>query len=423
MFILGFLLKLIVFILVIGVLVLVHEFGHFIVAKMCGVGVLKFAVGFGPPIVKFKKGDTVYQIGWIPLGGFVRMVGDIPDMITGAQATDEAVRMEDKTEDQIEGESEAARRLFADRSCWFIEKGFWAKSAIVFAGPLFNFVFAFFVASYCGFQYGERVQVDTPVLGEIIKNSPGERAGLKEKDLVKSIDGVAITKWKDLATTIHGANGRTLLLQVEREGKPVELSATPQGVTVGSGPESKKVYFLGISPYVEIVPVTGFSAFRYGWDWISIMTKQTYTGLWGMFRGQVSPNELAGPIFIFQEAGRQVEKGFESLFYFMAIISVSLAVLNLLPIPVLDGGHLLFFLIEALIGPIGIKKKEVAQQIGMLFLLCLMAFALRNDVVRKAQPEQADWDTMHKQHEATNGTQNAPAPAPSTVPQPAPATP
>lgn len=396
---LWFVLKFFVFVLVIGVLVLVHEFGHFIVAKWCGVGVLKFAVGFGPAILRFRRGETIYQIGAIPLGGFVRMIGDIPDMITGPQDTDDAVR----EEEALGEDEELAKTLLADRSRWFIEKSLLAKSAIVAAGPIFNFIFAFFVAAFCGFLYGEEFFVEGPIIGDVIKNSPGEQAGLKTKDEVLKVDGLPVAKWVDFAKSIHDSEGKTLFLEVKRGAETLTLSAKPQSRSL-PGPDGKrtKMFYLGLSPATRHEDRSFVESFGYGYQWVKEKTELTYLGLWEMMAGHASTKDLAGPLFIFQEAGRQAARGLESLFYFMAIISVSLAVLNLLPIPVLDGGHLLFFFLEAIIGPISIRKKEVAQQVGMVLLLCLMVFALKNDVVRKAPAGDPDWNSIVQGDEAAN---------------------
>ena len=419
-------LKFVVFILVIGVLVLVHEFGHFIVAKACGVGVLKFAVGFGPAIFRFRRGETVYQIGAIPLGGFVRMIGDIPDLITGAQATDDAVRqaediakapIREKSKQELEDER-IAEELFADRSRWFIEKGFWAKSAIVAAGPIFNFIFAFFLATLCGILYGQAVLEEKAILGEVVKDSPGEKAGLKVGDEIKSVDGVAIKQWDEFAQSIRESKGKALSLEIQREGTTINLQATPkEKVIPRASSEPVKLYLLGLSPMMKHQDLSFSESIVFGWSWLYDKTYLTYDGLRQMFTGQASPKDLAGPIFIFQEAGRQVAKGFEFLFFFMAIISVSLAVLNLLPIPVLDGGHLLFFTIEAIVGPISVRKKEFAQQLGMLLLLCLMAFALKNDVTRKEQKE-SDWNSMGTESPDSSQPQGKVEPQPAGTPAP-----
>ncbi len=399
-----FIAKVLAPILVLGVLVLVHEFGHFIVAKWCGVGVLKFAVGFGPAICRFRKGETVYQIGIIPLGGFVRMVGDMPDSITGAQPTDEAVRSEEHEEppkipfhEALHPEAEAMLR---DRSRWFVEKGFWPKFAIVFAGPLFNFLLAIAFIFFCYAVYGERIRDNTPTLGAVMIGSPAEKAGLQAGDVVVSIDGKPVTTWEELAGTIHDGNGSPVPLKVKRGSAEIDVTAQPQAKTIsGLTGEKRTVYFLGITPLDTFeyrkVPV-GEAAFNAVLA-VKQNTEAIYLGLWSMIRGHVSADELAGPLYIVQAAGQHAEKGIEDLLYLTAMLSVSLAVLNLLPIPILDGGHLMFFVIEALIGPISIRKKEFAQQLGFVFLLSLMVFAIRNDIFRKspADPKEPQkWENF-----------------------------
>ena len=386
-----FIAKVLAPIVVLGILVLVHEFGHFIVAKWCRVGVLKFAIGFGPAICRFRRGETVYQIGIIPLGGFVRMVGDMPDSLTGPQPTDEVLRTEEGEKpapipfhEQLHPEAEA---MLHDRSRWFIEKGFWPKFAIVFAGPLFNFILAITFIFLCFAIYGERVPDTTPTLGGVMIGSPAQKAGLQEGDIVHSIGGKEVTNWTDMADTIHDGDGSPLPLKVTRGTEELSLSAQPEAkVVTGLTGEKRTVYFLGITP-------TG----KFSYNKVSILdaainavlavkfnTEQIYVGLWSMVRGRVSADELAGPLYIVKAAGQHAEKGLEDLMYLTAMLSVSLAVLNLLPIPILDGGHLMFFIIEALIGPISLRKKEIAQQLGLVFLLSLMVFAIRNDIFRKS---------------------------------------
>lgn len=393
--------------LVLGVLVLVHEFGHFIVAKWCGVGVLKFAIGFGPPLCKFRRGETEYQIGPIPLGGYVRMVGDIPDPITGTQATDNAVRVEEfgvieTVEKEIpfqEQLSPEAQAMIQDRSRWFIEKGFWPKSAIVVAGPVFNLLLTVFLIFACLTVYGERKMETTPRLGSIMLGSPAEQAGLKDGDIVKTIDGKEITTWENLAATIRDGTGAPVKLQVLRDGKEMEFQAQPQPKSTTVNGVAKTSYFLGFlhpGTYTHD-PVPLGQAAKEAVLATAENVMSIYYGIWSIFQGTVSAKELAGPIYIFQAAGQQAEKGLEDLFYFVAILSVSLAVLNLLPIPILDGGHLMFFIIEALLGPISMRKKEVAQQVGFALLLSLMVFAFKNDIFRKSPEESKGpqkWETF-----------------------------
>ncbi len=368
-------------ILVIGLLVFIHELGHFLLAKWCGVGVVKFAVGFGPALVRFRIKETIYQIGIIPLGGFVRMVGDMPDMLTGEQETDDSLRSEEEeSEFEVEDNPHLLRAL-QDRNRWFIEKNYWQRSAIVVAGPFFNFLLCIVLAGMAGFIYGLPMESPPAQIGGILENSPAEKAGLEADDTVLSVDGVAVDSWVSMAKIIHAGTGEPIQLAVQRGQQELSVSATPVEQD-WRGPDGKdiKMYVIGIEPPTEKLGL--LAATKYGVLWTIDKTVLTYQGLWGMMSGQVSANEIAGPIFIFQVTKQQAKAGFKKLLYFTAILSISLAVLNLLPIPILDGGHLLLFTIEALSGPISIRKKEYAQQFGLLLLLGLMIFAVHNDITR-----------------------------------------
>lgn len=368
-------------IFVLGVLIVVHELGHFLVAKWCGVGVLKFAIGFGPAIIRFRYGETTYQVGLIPLGGFVRMVGDMPDSFTGPQPTDAHVRSgESKTEVEEEF-TEAEARIIADKNRWFIHKSLWQRSAIVFAGPLFNFLLAIAVLAFAVFVYGKRVPGNEPIIGIVSPNFPADSAGIQTGDKIVSVNETAVNSWNGLRDLIHFSDGSEVRLVVDRDGEQFAVNVQPKRQDLGVG-DRKEVFIIGIGPEAEIVPAGLFESVELGLSRTLEWTGMTYYGLWGMISGEVSPKDLAGPIFIVKQAGTEAKRGFENLLFFMALLSVSLAVLNLLPIPVLDGGHLLFFLIEAIVGPISIKKKEIAQQVGVVALLLLMAFAVKNDLTR-----------------------------------------
>ncbi|MCB0360352.1 MAG: RIP metalloprotease RseP, partial [Bdellovibrionales bacterium] len=331
------------------------------------------------------------------------MLGDMPDMITGAQATDEAVRDNDdgepgaaKIEVQIDRDlAELDRSLVEDRSRWFLEKGLLARSAIVFAGPLFNFILAAVLVFVSVLFFGEEYAREEAVIGRISSGSPAASAGIEPGDRVLTLDGATVDSWEMLATTIREGSGSPIELTFERNGEEhlVDVQPLPQQVPTAAG-SYRQVFMIGISPeYARRDASLGRAASIAAlWTWRA--TERTVVGLWGLVSGAVSPKELAGPLFILSEANRQAERGLEDLLSFMAVLSISLAVLNLLPVPVLDGGHLLFFLIEALLGPISIRKREFAQQIGVVLLLCLMIFAVYNDIFRDRQSiDQAlDWE-------------------------------
>ena len=376
-----------VFTILIGILVAVHEFGHFIVAKWCNVGVIKFSLGFGPAIWKKQYGETIYQVSCVPLGGFVRLVGDVPDPLTGAQPTDEEVRGDAEPEDEFKAYPIEVREMINDRSRWFIEKGFWPRTAIVFAGPLFNLLLAFFIYTLTALVYGEGYVDDIPVIGGVGKGSPALEAGIKEDDVVVSVNGNAVSTWTEMSTAIFDSGGNSITFLVKRGEKEFSLNTIPKAGDV-EDPLSGKVrsgYFVGVSPKINkrsvpfwYAPVSGITR-----TWL--MTAHTYYGLWKMVTGQVSAKNLAGPIFIFGEATTQAKKGIESFLYFLAVLSVSLAVINLLPIPILDGGHIMFFILESIIGPIGIRNKEIAQEVGLALILCLMVFVIHNDIVNRGK--------------------------------------
>lgn len=393
-------------ILVIGVLVFIHELGHFLLAKFCGVGVVKFSVGFGPAFFKFRHKETIYQLSAIPLGGFVRMVGDMPDMITGPQATDELVREDGQLPDDQTLEANLGVKMnpelkaaLKDRKQWFIEKNYWQKSAIVFAGPFFNFMLAIFLVIVSVSLYGQEELSDQPVIGGVMSGSPADVSGLKAGDLVYQANGKDVSTWVQLAKGIQESQGGEVKLAVRRAGEIVNLVVTPQVQALKSikGEESK-AFFIGINRKSTRVESSFTEAVKIGFLWTYDTTKLTLGGIWDMIKGKGSKNDLAGPIFIFEAVGERAEKGLESVIHLTALLSISLGVLNLLPIPVLDGGHLLFFLIEAIIGPMSIRKKEIAQSVGMLFLLAIMVFAVSNDLTRESNKTNQDfkWEQPKK---------------------------
>ena len=424
-----FLITFVVPILVLGVLVLIHEFGHFIVAKWCGVGVIKFAVGFGPALCKFTRGETTYQIGLIPLGGFVRMIGDMPDMITGELPSDDAVRSEGEAEPKEDPElTPAVKAMLLDRTRWFIEKPLWQRAAVVFAGPLFNLILAFVFSALCAGLYGEERRDERTILGKISKASPAEKAGLRSGDEVILVNGIKPESWDQLATTIHQGTGAPVAITINRPanvagGEPQQLTLeiTPKNIEQReiSG-KKKRVYIIGISPAMERVDVDFWGALEFGYLWTYQKTAMTYTGLLGMLSGYGSTDDLRGPKFMIEEVQREAERGFEHVMFLTALFSVTLAVLNLLPIPILDGGHLLFFLIEAIFGPISLRKKEMAQQVGLLFLLLLMVIAIKNDFVADDPRKMSAFDApADEKKDGGSGQEHAPDAVAPSVPQPA----
>ncbi|HSR10896.1 MAG TPA: RIP metalloprotease RseP [Thermodesulfobacteriota bacterium] len=343
-------------VIVLGVLIFVHELGHFIMAKKSGVGVLTFSLGFGPKIFGRKVGETQYQISLIPLGGYVKMVGEEP----GEKLPPELIPKS------------------------FSSQPVGKRLAIVFAGPFFNFLFAV-VAFTLIFMVGMPALL--PEVGEVKPDFPAFRAGLQKGDLITEVDGAPVQRWEDLAKTIHDSTRqKPLVFTVKRGEKTFQISVTPEITTQKNiFGDDIQIGLVGISPsgnsFTErFGPIKAVSlGLVQSWSF----TKLTVISVVKMIEGKVSPKTIGGPILIAQLAGQQAKAGVLSLIFFMAVISINLVILNILPIPVLDGGHIFFFLIEAVIGkPVSLKIRERAQQIGVFVIIFLMLLVFYNDISR-----------------------------------------
>ncbi|MGD0946225.1 MAG: RIP metalloprotease RseP [Candidatus Binatia bacterium] len=346
--------------IVLGFLILFHELGHFLVAKRTGVGVLKFSIGFGPKVIGKRVGRTEYVLSAVPLGGFVKMVGEDPDEEVTAE----------------------------DQKVAFQHQSLWKRMAIVAAGPGANILFAFVAFSLVFAIYGARVPSEAAKVGGVIENMPAAQAGLKIGDLITSVNGTPVDKWDKLSETIRASGGNSVTLTVQREGATVQIEVTPQakpdknifGETLGTA------YVIGIergSDEEQVGPLTavGMGAKQTAW-WVETLL----ISIAKIFQGRIPAKDIGGPILIVQAAGQQARLGLEYLLHFMAVISINLGVLNLLPIPVLDGGHFLFFAAEAVLRrPLDIRHREIAQQVGLVLLISLMAFAFYNDIARVVQ--------------------------------------
>ena len=440
------------FIVVIGILILIHELGHFVVARWVGVGVERFSIGFGPVLFRWRGKETEYCLSIIPMGGYVKMMGE---------------------ENPLEG----GETLPYDPSQAFALKPLWARFLIVFAGPGMNFVLAAVIfmivlatvgrpvwpavigrvtpggpAAAAGLRTGdavvrvdagrvaywedldravaassgrplrltvtrdgaqERVTVTprltevrdpifkeardswelgvgpqlTPQIGSVNPGSPADKAGVRARDLVVAVAGQPVFTPEELMQSIQKRAGQTFDVTVEREGRrltlPVTASTVKEKNATGQEVEVGRIGVGIVTKTVNYEPYPPPTAVWYGvvktWD----MTALTAKGLWKIVSRQIDSSNIVGPIQIASEAGRQAKEGAASLALFTAIISVNLALLNLLPVPMLDGGHLFFFVIEAIMGrPLSLRKREAAQQLGFVLLMLLMVYALYNDLVR-----------------------------------------
>jgi len=344
------------FIIVLGVLIFFHEFGHFLVARLFGVGVEKFSLGFGPRLIGKKVGITDYRLSAVPLGGYVKMVGEEPDA-------------------EIDP---------ADLPLSFTHKHVVKRMLIVAAGPVFNILLAILI--FFGIFLTSGKFIMKPSIGSVRDGSPAAAAGLVKGDLITGINGTRINTWDEMAEIINASEGQTLNLAVRRQESTLDFSIAPQQVpTQNIFGENIQRYVIGITASGETYSkeLNPFEAFSESLVQSYKVIELMVVIIGKLIKGDISTNTLGGPIMIAQMAGDSAKAGVGSLVFFIALISINLAIINLLPIPVLDGGHLLFFLIEAIKGsPVSIKVREVAQQVGLFILILLMILVFYNDITR-----------------------------------------
>jgi regulator of sigma E protease len=343
---------------VLGVLIFVHELGHFLVARFFGVRVLVFSLGFGPRIGGWSdKSGTQYQVSVIPLGGYVKMLGESDD-----------------DEEPIPEE---------DMQYSFANQGVWQRFAIVFAGPLFNFLFAVAALSIA-FMVG--VGESLPTVGSVTDGMPAHQAGIKAGDRITFIGEKPIESWDELSRTIKASETASLMFTIDRDGEVFQLTIVPQVKEVKNiFGEPVKFPLIGITPSGahRMVHHSVLDAIKMGAVQSWRMIDLTVTSIWKLITRVVSPDQIGGPLMIAEMAGKTASQGPSSLLFFMALISINLGILNLLPIPILDGGHLFFFIIEAVKGsPVSETIQGVASRIGMGLLILLMVWAMKNDLMR-----------------------------------------
>ncbi|HMN84740.1 MAG TPA: RIP metalloprotease RseP [Bauldia sp.] len=356
------------FLFVLTLVVFVHELGHFLVARWCGVTVKVFSVGFGPELFGFndKKG-TRWRLSAIPLGGYVKFLGD----------EDEAGRPD---------RDGLARLSSEERQGAFAGKSVGARAAIVAAGPAANFILAILIFTAIFSIYGRQVtsaQVDVVVAG-----SPAERAGFKSGDVIVAIDGRPVATFSDLQRIVSASPGTELAIDVERAGEKLTLSATPEYQEVPDGFNGKqRVAVLGIqrSTTAGQVVTERFSvpaAFTLAISETWFVTERSVSYLVGVVTGRESADQLGGPIRVAEVSGQVATLGLVALINLAAVLSISIGLINLFPVPMLDGGHLLFFGLEALRGrPLSERAQDIGFRIGFAAVLMLMIFATWNDII------------------------------------------
>lgn len=354
------------FVIVLGVLIFVHELGHFITAKLAGVAVPRFSIGLGPKVWGFTIGETEYVISALPLGGYVKMAG---------MGDDEALEKLEGGKSELEVPPE--RR--------FDSKPVSVRAIVISAGVIMNFLFA--IAAYSGLAYYDSV---APIVSEVSEGYPAAEAGVLPGDRIRALDGTEIDTWREFVAFVYERPGATAELLVERDGELVRLTTLIAAVdTTVSDTEGNDTTLtfgrVGVTldtlNVVRAYSVVGAMAVGTGRTVDLSVLILDFLG--GLITGRHSPRDLGGPILIGQLSGQAARAGLSVLIAFMAFLSVNLAVLNLLPIPILDGGHLVFLAIEAVRGrALSLETRARLSQVGFILIMALMVWAITSDVLR-----------------------------------------
>ncbi|ACJ34063.1 Predicted membrane-associated Zn-dependent protease [Anoxybacillus flavithermus WK1] len=407
------------FIVIFGALVFFHELGHFIFAKRAGILCREFAIGFGPKVFSMKKGETTYTIRLLPLGGFVRMAGEDPEMIdvkrgqvvgllfdSEGKVKKVIVNHKDEYRDAkiieveradfehelyiegYEGDDDHLQRFELSDPAYIVidreevqiapyhrqfgSKTLGQRAMAIFAGPLMNFVLALVIFIVIGLLQG--YPVDKPIIGELTEDGAALKAGLKQGDIVISIDSQSMSSWTDVVTMIRKSPEKPLQFQVNRNGQIIDLIVTPEKKTI----EGETIGLIGVYGPME-KSIAG--AIKQGALETYYWTKEIVVGLGHLLTGKFSFDMLSGPVGIAVSTHKVAQSGVYYLMKWGAILSINLGIINLLPLPALDGGRLTFFAIEALRGkPIDRQKEGIVHFIGFALLMLLMLVVTWNDI-------------------------------------------
>jgi len=344
-------------IFVLGLLIFFHELGHFLVARWFKIGVEIFSLGFGPKLLGFVYAKTEYRLSAIPLGGYVKLVG--------------------------EGKNAVIQPPFTETESFSLRPA-WQRLGVVLAGPVFNFILAWLI--FWGLFYLKGKIILLPTVGQVVAHSPAEQAGLKPGDVILKVNNTQVNTWEELAKAIQTNKSRYLTLQVKRHNQVLRVKIEP---------ELKKVKNIFgetvIKPQIGIIAGNNFitqqlgffEAAKEGLFYTGQLIRLTWEGIVKLIERVIPLKTIGGPISIAQMVSSQAKAGWVSLFNLIAVLSINLGLLNLLPIPVLDGGHILFYTLEIITGkPLNEKAQEISTKIGLALLAGLMLLAIYNDLTK-----------------------------------------
>lgn len=413
----------IAFIIIFGALVFFHELGHLIFAKRAGILCREFAIGFGPKVFSFMKNETLYTIRLLPIGGYVRMAGEDPEMIElkpgyriGLLMNDEGevikiilnnkekypniqiieVEYADLEHELIikgyeDGDEETLKTFSVSRTAVFVENGMETliapfdrqfasktlgqRTMAIFAGPMMNFIFAFIVFIIIGVLQG--IPTDEPKLGRLTDDGAAKLAGLQEGDIIHSIDGAEISSWSDVVEIIQQHPEEELIFYLSRDGQEMEIPVVPKKEVLEDG---REIGLIGVFSPMEKSPIKAvYNSAKEVYFW----TKEIFVILGDLLTGGFTIDALAGPVGIYKSTDEVAKSGIFYLMKWAGVLSINLGIMNLLPIPALDGGRLMFFALEAVRGkPVDRQKEGLVHFIGLALLMLLMLVVTWNDIQR-----------------------------------------
>lgn len=403
-------------VLVLSVLIFFHELGHLVMAKRAGILCREFAIGFGPKLLAFQRGETRYTLRLFPIGGYVRMAGEDPELLDlkrgqriaytldaegrvdhlyteprwfppqAMEAHLVAADLEEELYVEVEDEEGTVRLpvhpwamlhqgnnpiQIAPRDRQFAGKSLWDRFLTIIAGPAMNFFLAVVVFIIAGLMMG--VPVNKPIVGAVEPGTPAAGAGLQSGDRILTINSVPVKNWEELVNTVSASPGQQMVLEVERGGERLRVEVTPEEVSEGVGR-------LGI---YQAKDRSLWQAIPFGFQQTWFFTMAILQGFGMLLTGHAGIEDLSGPVGIFQLTGDVAAQGIGSLLIWTAFLSINLGIFNILPIPALDGGRLMFLAFEAVRGkPVDPQKESMVHLVGFAFLMLLMIVVTYNDVLR-----------------------------------------